>query len=151
MSGEKHRSGFTRIATRMNADRRRLRVNQRSHPRNSASTRKGIILLNVVVILLTIALIGASLMTFYFSVDIFARAVADGTKAFYLAEAGIASAVNYLGSESSKLHTPGYEIGPIKLGEGEYKVDIDYTHSLITSTGSVGGVDKTLQLQFNAL
>ena len=112
---------------------------------------RGIILLNVVIILLTMALIGASLMTFYFSVDIFARAVANGTKAFYLAEAGIASAVNYLSSKASELHTPTYTIGPIELGEGEYEVEIDFDHSLITSTGTVSGMDKTLQLQFNAL
>ncbi len=112
---------------------------------------KGIILLNVVIILLTIALIGASLMTFYFAVDIFARVVASGTKAFYLAEAGISRGVNYLKSEASKLHAETITLGPLELGEGEYVVRIDFVHSLISSTGRVGGVEKTLQLQFDTL
>jgi len=112
---------------------------------------RGIILLNAIIILLTMALIGASLMTFYFAVDIFARAVASGTKAFYLAEAGIARGVNYLKHEASRLHSEKTTIGPLELGEGEYEVEINFVHSLIVSTGRVGDVEKTLQLQFDTL
>ena len=112
---------------------------------------KGVILLNAIIILLTMAVIGASLMTFYFAVDIFARAVASGTKAFYLAEAGIARGVNYLKLEANKLHSQKTTIGPLSLGEGEYEVEIDFIHSLIVSKGRVGGMEKTLQLQFDTL
>ncbi len=112
---------------------------------------RGIILLNVILILLTIALIGASLMIFFFSVDIFSRSVTDGTKAFYLAEAGIAMAINTLRGQASTLVDFEQKIGPVKLGEGTYTVEIDFIHSLITSTGRVSGMEKTLQLQFRAL
>lgn len=114
-------------------------------------SNQGIILLNIVIILLTIAIIGASLMTFYFSVDILARAIADGTKAFYLAEAGMASGVNYLRTQAEQIKTPTAEIGPMPLGEGEYQVEIDFAHSIIVSKGRVNDVEKTLQLQFNTL
>jgi Tfp pilus assembly protein PilX len=116
--------------------------------RSGSTNNRGVILLNVIIIFLTIALIGASLMTFFFSVNLFARSVADGAKAFYLAEAGIASAVHTLrgraiGSEQT--------IGPVSLGEGTYTVKIDIINSLITSTGRVGSTERTLQLQFNTL
>ena len=111
---------------------------------------RGVILLNVIIILLTIALIGASLMTFFFSVNLFARTVADRAKAFYLAEAGIASAVGTL--RGASMYTDSDQtIGPMSLGEGTYEVKIDIINSLITSTGKVSGTERTLQLQFNAL
>ncbi len=112
---------------------------------------KGVILLNVIIILLTIAIIGASLMTFFFSVDLFARSVADGTKAFYLAEAGIATAVGSLRNRASIIVGPEQIIGPVSLGEGTYTVKIDIINSMITSSGRVGDMEKTLQLQFNTL
>lgn len=90
-------------------------------------------------------------MTFLFSVNLFARSVADGAKAFYLAEAGIANAVYTLRGRASTLVSSEQTIGPVNLGEGTYTVKIDIINSLITSTGRVGGVEKTLQLQFSAL
>ena len=112
---------------------------------------KGIILLNVLIILLTIAIIGASLVAFFSSVDLSARAVADEAKAMYLAEAGISHAVYLLRNEASTAGELGQTIGPVNLGDGAYTVDIDLAHSLITSTGKVGSVEKTVQLQYSAL
>ena len=110
----------------------------------------GVILINVIIILLMIAVIGASLMTFFFSVSLFARAITDGAKAFYLAEGGISYGIHILKS-SAVSDLEFQEFGPIGLGEGVFSVTIDYRRSLITSMGLVNGVDKTVQLQFSAL
>lgn len=109
---------------------------------------KGLILLNVVIILLTIALIGASLVAFLSLTNFSARTTAERTKAFYLAEAGIAHAINVL---RNKAGLDSDRIGPLSLGEGTYEVKIDFSQSLIVSTGRVGNAKKTLQLQYAAL
>jgi len=117
------------------------------------SGKQGVVLLSVVIILLTIALIGASLVAFFSSVNIGVQAVADDAKALYLAEAGIAYAVHTLRSQAGAGAggEMGEIIGPVTLGEGAFTVKIDLTQSLITSTGDVKGAKKTIQLQYSAL
>lgn len=112
--------------------------------------KRGIVLLNAVIVLLTIALIGASLTTFFLLVNDAAIQTVDEAKAFYLAEAGIAHAINILRNkiDASELEE---KIGPIALGDGDYELEIDITQSLIISTGRVGSTKKTLQLQYAAL
>lgn len=112
---------------------------------------RGVVLLSVVIILLTIALIGASLVAFFSSVNISARRVADGAKALYLAEAGIAQAIHLLRGQAGRGGQLDETIGPVSLGEGTYTVRIDLTQSLITSTGRVYGTTKTVQLQYISL
>lgn len=112
---------------------------------------KGIILLNVVIILLMIAFIGASLVAFLSLVTFSADLIIDEIKAFYLAEAGISQAVNVLRnqSQSASFEELGDKIGPIAFGEGTYEIEVNRNQSLIISTGRVGGVKKVLQLQYN--
>ncbi|MBL7069456.1 MAG: hypothetical protein ISS34_06320 [Candidatus Omnitrophica bacterium] len=112
---------------------------------------KGVILLSVVIILLTIALIGASLVAFFSSVNLAARAMVDEAKAFYLAEAGISHAINLLYSQADAAMDADQIIGPISLGEGEYSIKLDLVQSLIISIGEARGSKITLQLQYSAL
>lgn len=112
---------------------------------------EGIVLLSVIIILLTISLVGVSLVAFFSSVNMSARAIADEAKALYLAEAGIARAVYLLRTQAGTEETVAGNIGPVNLGEGAYNVKIDFSQSLITSTGEVGKISKTLQLQYKAL
>ncbi|MFH1797723.1 MAG: hypothetical protein ABH844_00020 [Candidatus Omnitrophota bacterium] len=111
--------------------------------------KKGIILLNVVMILLMIAFIGASLVAFLSLVNFSANMVIDEMKAFYLAESGIAQAVSVLRNQAGVFGEDGNKIGPIFLGDGSYQIEIDVSHSLIISTGRVGSAKKVLQLQYN--
>ena len=110
---------------------------------------RGIILLNVIIVLLMIAFIGASLVAFLSMVSFSANLIIDEMKAFYLAEAGIAQAVNMLRSQAGLLMKKGQIIGPIVLGDGSYEIAINMDQSLIVSTGCVGGAKKKLQLQYN--
>ena len=112
---------------------------------------KAYVLISTVLLLLTIALIGASLLLFFFSVNLKAQTGIDETKAFYLAEAGLSYAAFTLHSQSSTIGTTEQVLGPMDLGEGKFVVEINYLEFLITSTGEVNGAKKTLQMQFSAL
>ncbi len=118
---------------------------------NGNLNNKGVVLLSSVIILLTIAIIGASLVAFFSSVNISARLVADEAKALYLAEAGIAHAIHILRGQAGAGGNIEETVGPVNLGEGTYTVKLDFTQSLITSTSSVHGAGKTVQLQYTAL
>ena len=113
--------------------------------------RKGVVLLSVVMILLTVAIIGATLVVFFSSVNLSARNVADEAKALYLAEAGISRAIYLLRNQDQTRVDFKQEIGPFSLGEGDYRIKFDLVQSLITSTGNVQGTRKTVQLQYTSL
>lgn len=116
---------------------------------NGRSKSKGIILLNVIIVLLMIAFIGASLVAFLSMVSFSANLIIDDMKAFYLAEAGLAQAVSILRSQAGLMTNEEGKIGPINLGEGSYEIKINMKQSLIISTGTAGMAKKKLQLQYN--
>ncbi len=111
---------------------------------------RGVILLNVVMMLLTIALIGASLVSFFSLVNLSARTGLEEARAFYLAEAGISHAVNTLRNIKAGSGKPVNKIGPISFGGGSYEAEMDISQFLIISTGRVGSSSKTLQLRYDA-
>lgn len=113
--------------------------------------KRGIVLLSVVVILLTVALIGTSLVAFFSSVSLSATTIVDEAKALYLAEAGIAHAIYMLHNQAGIGGELAQDIGPVHLGEGTYVVNLDLVQSMITATGQVGGMEKTVQLQYSSL
>ncbi|MCH7504865.1 hypothetical protein IID04_04455 [PVC group bacterium] len=113
--------------------------------------QKGIVMITTVILLLTIAFIGASLMLFYYSVNFSAQTRIDEAKAFYLAEAGISYAIFQMRTQAQSLGYGEEALGPMILGSGSYTVEIDYAQSIITSIGEVNGVQKKLQLQFKTL
>ena len=114
------------------------------------SNNRGIALITVVIVMLTMALIGASLAELSSAVNFSVDTILDETKARYLAEAGIAHALHQLrlGADLNTLDTEGNPI-LFPLGEGAYSVTFDPLESLITCTGIVNEVKKTLQLQYN--
>ena len=126
-----------------------MRLLRRITPRNDDHQR-GIALITVVVVMLTMALIGASLAELSASVNFSVDTILDETKARYLAEAGIAHALHQLRSGGG-LDTVDGEGNPLlfPLGEGAYSVMFDPSESLITCSGIVNEVKKTLQLQYN--
>lgn len=111
--------------------------------------QKGITLITVIIIMFTIALIGASLVELLSSVNISAARVVDETKARYLAEAGIAKAIYILRARAGADENLDDTVGPVPLGDGHYTVKFNFRESLITSVGEVNGIKKKLQLQYN--
>ncbi len=105
----------------------------------------------MLIILLTIGLIGATLAVSLLAVDVSSRTIADDAKALYLAEAGIAQAVKTMRTQAKEGADVKQTIGPISLGEGTYRVEINYAYSIITSVGNVGNVEKRVQLHYKPL
>jgi len=116
-----------------------------------SSNNSGVALITVIIVMLTMALIGASLAELSSSVNFSVDTILDETKARYLAEAGIAHALRTLRSGASLENTLDAEGNPLffPLGEGVYSVTYEPSESLIICTGIVNETKKTLQLQYN--
>ncbi|MFH1855995.1 MAG: hypothetical protein ABH836_02045 [Candidatus Omnitrophota bacterium] len=124
---------------------------KRKNKKMKTKNCKGIVLLGVIIILLSVGLIGATLATFFITVNISSYRIANEAKALYLAEAGISYAINILRVHAGEEGEIRQTLGPVSLGEGEFTVIIDYPYSLITSMGSVNNVEKKIQLQYAPL
>ena len=112
--------------------------------------QKGVALITVVIIMLTIALLGASLVELVTTVNLSSQSVVEQAKARYLAEAGIAAAIHQLRGKAGQTETTvDGKIGPVTLGDGTYTVIFNVAESLITSIGMVNGISKKIQLQYN--
>ncbi len=116
------------------------------NPMNS----RGAILFGVLIIVLTISLIGASMIALLSSLAVSNQHEADRTKALYLAEAGISHAIYMLKTQAVVITGQEYFIPSTPFGEGTYDVKLDYNQSLIIATGRVGGTKRTIQLQYNS-
>ncbi len=114
-------------------------------------SERGVSLITVIIIMLTMALIGASLAELASSVNYSVQNILDETKARYLAEAGIAHALHELRGGGDLSTTVDENENPIyfPLGEGGYTVVYNPNESSITCTGIVNETKKTLQLQYN--
>ena len=113
---------------------------------------RGVALISVIIIMLTMALIGASLAELSSAVSDSAESILDETKARYLAEAGIAHALHKLRSGGDLSDTVDKITGdPVyfPLGEGGYSVVFDPEGSIITCMGIVHETKKTMQFQYN--
>ncbi len=124
---------------------------------------RGAVLLIVLIMVLTISLLGATLMALFFNVFTFSQIEMDRTRALYLAEAGIAKAVGMLKSQAgappeSAAQAEGATsvkrsdriIPPTKLDGGYFEVFNDYYQSTIISVGTSNGVRRTIQVKYNA-
>ena len=124
---------------------------------------RGAILLIVLIIVLTISLLGATLMALFFNVLSLSQIELDRTRALYLAEAGIARAVGLLKSQAGgpapseakpgsnpAQQPPDRIVPPTKLGEGHFEVYNDFSQSTIISVGTSNGVKRTIQVRYNA-
>ncbi|OGX45248.1 MAG: hypothetical protein A3G38_00835 [Omnitrophica WOR_2 bacterium RIFCSPLOWO2_12_FULL_51_8] len=120
------------------------------------SDKRGAILLLVIIVILTVSLIGATLIALFNNIVTSSRVELDRTRALYLAEAGIAQAVNALRGQAAgtPLQSEASQqiIPPTQLGEGNnyFEVYHDLAQSTITSIGSSNSVKRTLQVKYNA-
>ena len=112
--------------------------------------RRGAVLFGVLVVLLTVSLIGASLVALLSSIALTNQYEVSRAKALYLAEAGISQAVFLLKSQAIIIGSEEYFVNPTSLGDGTYEVKLDFRQSLLSSTGKVGGITRTIQLKYNS-
>ena len=114
----------------------------------SRRSGEGAILLGTILILLTISLLGAASVSFFLSVTTVTEVELYRAQALYLAEAGIAQAIHQLRRSSRMGGEAPQKSSPTPLGEGEYEVVHDLSAGLITSTGRVHGVRRTIQVKY---
>lgn len=112
--------------------------------------KNGAILFGVLIVVLMISLIGASLVAILSSLVLSSQYEISQTKALYLAEAGINHAIHLLQSQAIIITQEENFISSTLLGDGTYEVKLDFSQSLITSTGKVGGVRRRIQLKYNS-
>jgi hypothetical protein len=94
---------------------------------------------------LTISLLGATLVALFFNVITASQVELDRMRALYLAEAGIAKAVEGLRGQAG---AQGKFSG--QLGGGSFEVQTDLGQSTIVSVGVSNGVRRTVQLKYAA-
>ncbi len=112
---------------------------------------RGAILLIVLIVILTISLLGAGLTAIFFNVLTAGQVELDRTRALYLAEAGIAQAVNMLKTQAtSGVKESEQIIPPTSLGTGTFEVYNDFSQSTIVSIGTSNRVRRTIQLRYAA-
>ena len=111
----------------------------------------GAILLIVLVVSLTVSLIGATLFILYYNVLTASQIELYRAQALYLAEAGIAKAMNMLKNQAGSTNLASNEIIPqTKLGEGYFEVYGDLAESAVIAVGSSHGVKREIQLKYSA-
>lgn len=111
---------------------------------------RGAILLGVLIVLLTISVIGATLASFFLSVTTVADVELTRAQALYLAEAGVAQAMAQLRQAGASGVGALTTVGATPLGDGTYEVAHDLATGLITATGTVRGVRRTVQVRYVA-
>ena len=120
--------------------------------RNLMRSQRGVALITVVIVMLTMALIGAALAELSSSVNYSVESILEQTKARYLAEAGIAYVLHELrkGSDLGNTIDPTTQ-EPVffPLGDGGFTVSYNAAESLISCTVIVNETKKTLQLQYS--
>jgi type II secretory pathway component PulK len=120
--------------------------------------QRGAILLLVLIVVLTISLLGATLIALFFSVLSSSHVELDRTKALYLAEAGIAKAVSMLRGQTGAAAAPSTGnssslrqiVPPTRLGDGYFQVYADFSQSAVISTGVSHGVKRVIQMKYEA-
>lgn len=118
---------------------------------------RGAILLIVLIVILTISLLGATLMAIFFNVLSLNELELDRAKSLYLAESGIARAIGVLKNQAGAQNPSSDNatqsdmiVPPTQLNGGSFEVYNDYSQSTIVSVGDSNGVKRTIQLRYNA-
>ena len=106
------------------------------------------VLIGTLLVMLTIALIGAALVNFFSSVMTVSEVELDRTQALYLAESGIARIVFEFRQANDFGGKATLSIPPTSLGSGEYEVHHDPDTGLITATGRSHHVERSIQVKY---
>lgn len=118
--------------------------------RSQVSGNRAAALVLALFVLMFLAVFGAALVVMIFSKMHSATMAMDRLKAFYLAEAGIAKALNEV-KKNEDFHGDG--IGAIpetSLGEGTYKVEHDIEQKVFISTGEVNANKRVIFIKYES-
>lgn len=118
----------------------------------SFQTNTGAILLIVLIMMVTVSLLGATLVSLYFNVLSSGQIELYRAQALYLAEAGLAQAVSALKSQAGSASSSELKkiISATPLGEGTYEAYNDLSQSTIVAMGQSHDVKRSVQLKYGA-
>lgn len=119
--------------------------------RNPANGERGSILFTVILVLVFLAVLGLSLMSFLASRMMVSLLELDRLKALYLAEAGIAKSIGELKAD---IDYDGDGLGNIiktKLADGSFQARHNFQTSTITGIGEVNKVKRVIQIKYSTL
>ncbi len=116
----------------------------------TSGKRRGAIFFGVLIVILMVSLIGASLVVLLSSLAITNQYEVNRVKALYLAEAGISQAIYMLKTQAIVIAGAEYFVSPTPFGDGTYEVKLDFRQSLMSSTGRIGGIARTIQLKYSS-
>lgn len=116
-----------------------------------ARSKRGTILLTVIVVLLFLGIMGMSLIGFLLSRTMSSTLATDRLKAFYLAEAGIAKSINELKKDKDYDGNGIGNIAPYKLGQGIFWSEHNFQTSTITAVGEVNKIRRMIQIKYAVL
>lgn len=116
----------------------------------TSGEKRGAILFGVLIVILMVSLIGASLVALLSSLALTNQYEINRVKALYLAEAGISQAIHMLKFQAVVIAGAEYFVPPTPFGDGTYEVKVDFGQSLMSSTGRIGGIARTIQLKYSS-
>lgn len=121
---------------------------------------KGAILLIVLIVILTISLLGATLVALFFNVLITSRVELYRAQSLYLAEAGLAMAISVLKTQAGQgaivatgtAEHPQLQliVARTQLGEGSFEAYSDLAERTLVSYGTSHGVTRAIQMKYSA-
>lgn len=116
-----------------------------------ARAQAGSLLLAVLVVLVFLASLGASLLGYVQSRRITVQLELDRLQALYLAEAGIARAIHEMRLDADLDGNGLGNVGITTLATGRFRARHNFQTSTITGIGESNGVQRTVEIVYNAL
>lgn len=113
--------------------------------------KKGYILIITIIMLSFFTLVGLSLIALLFSRITIVQNEVERQEALYLAEAGLAKALNEIRTDVDYDKDGIGNIPTTKLGPGTFYAVHDYKTSTITAFGEVNKSVRTIQISYSAL
>ena len=119
--------------------------------RSHRSGERGSLLITTIIILSFLAVLGMSLVTFLYSRISYSQIQLDRLKALYAAEAGVAKAFWELKHDVDPDANGQGNISKTRLAEGTFWAQHNFQTSVITATGEVNHVRRTVQIKYSAI
>jgi len=111
----------------------------------------GVLLLAALVILCFLSVLGLSLTTYLFSQTMSLTLELDRLKAIYLAEAGLAMAINELRTENDRDYNGLGNVKPAPLGGGFFSAEHHMASSSIIGIGDYNKIKRRVMIKYVSL
>ncbi len=123
----------------------------KSRRSGNPSQERGSILIACLIILSTLTIYGAVLVSAVYERSIHVSTELDRIQAFYLAEAGLAKAIHEVKSMRDRDGDGLGNIPRTRLGRGVYSASHDPGSLVITGIGDVNGIERRIRIRYEGV